>query len=93
MRRSSGSAVSECGECGLRWLRTGDPAGALEAITEAGQASPGPAGMINPVPVQRGRLLLAQGDLPAAARFAQDNGWVDKAACRVNAQLTADRVR
>jgi LuxR family maltose regulon positive regulatory protein len=52
---------------------TGDPAGALEAITEAGQASPGPAGMINPVPVQRARLLLAQGDLPAAARFAQDN--------------------
>ena len=53
---------------------TGDPAGALEAITEAGQASPGPAGLLNPVPAQRARLLLAQGDLPAAARFAQDNG-------------------
>ena len=52
----------------------GDPAGALEAITEAGQASPGPAGMLNPVPAQRTRLLLAEGDLPAAARFAQDNG-------------------
>ena len=49
---------------------TGDPAGALEAITEAGQASPGPAGLLNPVPAQRARLLLAQGDLPAAARFA-----------------------
>ena len=52
----------------------GDPAGALEAITEAEQASPGPAGMFNPVPAQRARLLLAQGDLPAAARFAPDHG-------------------
>ena len=53
---------------------TGDPAGALEAITEAEQASPGPPGLLNPVPAQRARLLLAQGDLAAAARFAQDNG-------------------
>ena len=53
---------------------TGDPAGALEAITEAGQASPGPAGLLNPVPAQRARLLLAQGNLPAAARFPQENG-------------------
>jgi len=53
---------------------TGDPAGALEAITEAEQASSGPAGLFNPVPAQRARLLLAQGDLPAAARFVQDNG-------------------
>jgi len=53
---------------------TGDSAGALEAITEAGQASPGPAGLLNPVPATRARLLLAQGDLAAAARFAQDNG-------------------
>ena len=53
---------------------TGDLAGALEAITEADQAAPGPAGLLNPVPAQRARLLLAQGDLPAATRFAQDNG-------------------
>ena len=53
---------------------TGDPAGALEAMTEAGQASPGPAGLLNPVPALRARLLLAQGDLAAAARFPQDNG-------------------
>ena len=52
----------------------GDPAGALAAITEAGQASPGPAGLLNPVPAQRARLLLAQGDLAAAARFPQENG-------------------
>src|SRR5690349_9196398 len=53
---------------------TGDLAGALEAITEAGQAAPGPAGLLNPVPARRARLLLAQGDLIAAASFAQDNG-------------------
>ena len=48
---------------------TGDPAGALEAITEADQASPGPVGLLNPVPALRARLLLAQGNLPGAARF------------------------
>jgi LuxR family transcriptional regulator, maltose regulon positive regulatory protein len=53
---------------------TGDLAGALEAITEADQAAPGPAGLLNPVPARRARLLLAQGDLPGATRFAQDNG-------------------
>jgi LuxR family maltose regulon positive regulatory protein len=34
---------------------TGDPAVALEAITEAGQASPGPAGLLNPVPARHRR--------------------------------------
>ncbi|MGH3179558.1 MAG: LuxR C-terminal-related transcriptional regulator, partial [Streptosporangiaceae bacterium] len=60
----------------LAWIRqaTGDRAGALEAMEEAGQASPVPPGLLNPVPAQRARLLLAQGDLPAAARFAQENG-------------------
>ena len=60
----------------LAWIRqlTGDPAGALEAIGEAAQAAPGPPGLLNPVPAQRGRLLLAQGNMAAAARFAQDNG-------------------
>ena len=53
---------------------TGDPAGALAAITEPGQAAPGPPGLLNPVPAQRARLLLAQGDLAGAARFAQENG-------------------
>ena len=53
---------------------TGDAAGALEAITEAGQAGPGPAGPAQPLSAQRARLLLAQGDLAAAARFAQENG-------------------
>ena len=52
---------------------TGDPAGALAAITEAGQASPGPAGMLNPVPATRARVLLAQGDVAGAACFAREN--------------------
>ena len=30
--------------------------------------------LLNPVPVQRARLLLAQGDLAAAARWAQERG-------------------
>ena len=53
---------------------TGDPAGALGAITEAGQAYPAPPGLLNPVPAQRARLLLSQGDLAAAARFPQETG-------------------
>ena len=60
----------------LAWIRqaTGDPAGALEAIGEAAQAAPGPAGLLNPVPAQRARLLLAQGDLAAAARWTKEQG-------------------
>jgi LuxR family maltose regulon positive regulatory protein len=60
----------------LAWIRqaTGDPGGALAAIGEAGQASPGPPGLLNPVPAQRARLLLAQGDLAAAARWIEERG-------------------
>ena len=60
----------------LAWIRqaAGDPAGALEAIGEAGQAEPGPAGLLNPVPVQRARLLLAQGNLAGAARWTLEYG-------------------
>jgi LuxR family transcriptional regulator, maltose regulon positive regulatory protein len=60
----------------LAWIRqaSGDPGGALAAIAEAKQASPGPAGPLNPVPAQWARLVLAQGDLAAAARWTQENG-------------------
>ena len=60
----------------LAWIRqaSGDPAGALQAIGEADQAAPGPPGLLNPVPAQRARLLLAQGNLPAAAGFVQQYG-------------------
>jgi LuxR family maltose regulon positive regulatory protein len=60
----------------LAWIRqaTGDSAGALDAIGEAARTSPGPAGLLNPVPAQRARLLLAQGDLAGATRGTQENG-------------------
>ena len=60
----------------LAWIRqaTGDPAGALAAIGEAGHTSPGPPGLLNPVPAQRARLLLAQGDLVAAAGWTEETG-------------------
>ena len=60
----------------LAWIRqaAGDPAGGQAAMTGAGQAEPGPAGLLNPVPAQRARLLLALGDLAAAARWTQESG-------------------
>jgi LuxR family transcriptional regulator, maltose regulon positive regulatory protein len=61
----------------LAWIRQagGDPAGALAAMDEAVRATPGPPpGLLNPIPARRARLLLAQGDLAAAARWTQQNG-------------------
>jgi len=54
----------------------GDPAGALRAIAEAEQIAPGDSvnGLLNPVPLERARLALAQGDVPAAARWAAGSG-------------------
>ncbi len=54
----------------------GDAAGALEAMAEAGQVelSPQVVSLFNPVPAQRARLLLAQGDVPAAAQWATAAG-------------------
>jgi LuxR family maltose regulon positive regulatory protein len=60
----------------LAWIRQaqGDPGGALEAMDEAGRAAlgPGVTGLLNPVPAQRARLLLAQGDVAAAARWTEE---------------------
>ena len=61
----------------LAWTRQagGDPSGALDAMGEAERAMPGPAvGLLNPVPAQRARLLLARGEVAAAARWAQAHG-------------------
>jgi LuxR family maltose regulon positive regulatory protein len=60
----------------LAWVRqaTGDAAGAMAAMSEAGQVAPGAAGLLNPVPAQRARLLLAQGERGAAARWADEIG-------------------
>jgi LuxR family transcriptional regulator, maltose regulon positive regulatory protein len=62
----------------LAWIRQahGDPGGALEAMGEAARAGLGPdvTGLLNPVPAQRARLLLAQGDVAAAAWWAEERG-------------------
>ena len=62
----------------LAWIRqaSGDPDGAREAMGEAGRVALGPAvaGLLNPVPAQRARLLLAQGDVAAAARWTKQRG-------------------
>jgi LuxR family transcriptional regulator, maltose regulon positive regulatory protein len=65
----------------LAWIRQarGDRAGALEAMAEAWQLAPGlgaagTAGLLDPVPAQRARLLLALGDVAAAADWASQRG-------------------
>jgi LuxR family maltose regulon positive regulatory protein len=58
----------------LAWIRQahGDGSGAAAAIEEAVRVAPSPsvASLLNPVPTQRARLLLAQGDVAAAAAWA-----------------------
>ena len=62
----------------LAWIRqaNGDPGEASEVMGQAERAAPGPGVtvLLNPVPVQRARLQLAQGDLSAAARWARQRG-------------------
>jgi LuxR family maltose regulon positive regulatory protein len=54
----------------------GEAAAALEAMGEAGQTglSPQVAALLNPVPWQRARLLLAHGDVHAAAQWTTAAG-------------------
>jgi LuxR family transcriptional regulator, maltose regulon positive regulatory protein len=54
----------------------GEAAAALEAMGEAGQAglSPQVVALLSPVPSQRARLLLAQGDVTAASQWAKAAG-------------------
>ena len=75
-RRFTYTAPLAAGLTALAWIRqaTGDPAGALDAMNEAAQAAPGPPGLLNPVPAQRARLRLAQGDLVGAARWTEERG-------------------
>jgi len=62
----------------LAWIRqaNGDPDGAREAMGKAGRVAPDPAvaGLLDPVPAQRARLQLAQGDVAAAARWTKQRG-------------------
>jgi len=66
------------GLAALAWIRQaqGDHAGALEAMGEAGRVAPDPAvpGLLNPVPAQRARLLLARGEVTPAARWTEERG-------------------
>ena len=54
----------------------GDMTGALDAISQAERVELGPevVAMLNPVPVWRARLLLARGEVAAAARWADERG-------------------
>jgi LuxR family maltose regulon positive regulatory protein len=63
----------------LAWIRQarGDQAGALEAVQEAERVLPRQelvTDLIFPVAVQRARLLLAQGQLAAVARWVTERG-------------------
>jgi len=55
---------------------SGDPAGASDAIKEAGRAGPSATvtSRLNPVPALRARLLIAHGDVDAAAQWAAERG-------------------
>jgi LuxR family transcriptional regulator, maltose regulon positive regulatory protein len=61
----------------LAWIRRaqGDLPAALAAMDEAERASdPTVVDLLNSVPAQRARLLLAQGDVAAAARWTEERG-------------------
>ena len=75
-RQFLGGTSPTAGLVTLAWIRqaTGDLAGALEAIGEAEHALPTTAGLLNPFPAQRARLLLAQGEVAAAARWTHETG-------------------
>jgi len=78
LRPVNHTAPMATGLARLAWIRqvTGDPAGALEAVGEAERAAPSPAvtSLVNPVPAQRARLLLARGNVPAAAYWTEQQG-------------------
>ena len=62
----------------LAWIRQaeGDQAGAVAAVEEAERVAPSPAvaDLLNPIPAQHARILLAQGDVAFAARWAARRG-------------------
>ena len=62
----------------LAWIRhvQGDRAGAMEAIRDAERVelSPTVVALLNPMPALRARLLLAHGEVDAAARWVQERG-------------------
>jgi LuxR family maltose regulon positive regulatory protein len=77
-RQLSDTQALGVGLATLGWIRqaAGDPAGARDAMAEAERVGPNSAvaDLLNPVPAQRARLLLAQGDVAAAARWTSGRG-------------------
>jgi LuxR family transcriptional regulator, maltose regulon positive regulatory protein len=77
-RQLSESEPLASGLVTLAWIRQaeGDSAGAVAAIEEAERSAPSTAvaDLLNPIPAQRARLLLAQGDIAAAAAWAAARG-------------------
>jgi LuxR family transcriptional regulator, maltose regulon positive regulatory protein len=62
----------------MAWIRqaTGDPDGALQTMDQACRLMPGTQTLTwyHPAPAERARLLLAQGQVEAAARWAEERG-------------------
>lgn len=62
----------------LAWIRQaeGNPAAALDSMGGAARLAPDPAiaSLLNPVPAEQARLLLAQGDVVAAGRWVRERG-------------------
>jgi LuxR family maltose regulon positive regulatory protein len=63
----------------LAWIRQamGDPAGASKAMDEAYQIIPSLeiVALHNPVPAERARLSLIQGDVKEVSRWVEEAGW------------------
>ena len=72
--RAHPAAGGRAGHAGLDPPGVRRPQGAADAMAEAESFSPGPAGLLNPIPAQRARLLLAQGDVAQAARWTGECG-------------------
>ena len=84
---SSPTQALAMGLATLAWIRQakGDQAGALDVIGEAERIAPSSVvtSLLNPVPAQRARLLLAQGEVTAAAA-----GWTNAASARMTSRAT-----
>jgi LuxR family maltose regulon positive regulatory protein len=77
-RQLTSTQTLASGLASLAWIRqaSGDPAGAHEAMEEAYQAVPDReiVALHNPVPAERARLLLIQGDAQEVARWVAGRG-------------------
>jgi len=80
-RRLTSAQALATGLATLAWMRQamGDPAAAIETMEEAYHALPSldVVSLYNPVPAERARLLLAQGDVSAAAAWVEERGLAE----------------